>query len=220
MPREPQPEPDLTGDIPIWFVTYSDAITLLMTFFILLLTFSSSEPEKFQRMQATAFSGGGSSGFASEIKDPQEKDALVVRERPMAGRLTMRGSETPPGHTDPSGQSLARGLKSFEDAADRDPLDSHLIHGDLNLFVDETDEITGVGSQRLRMLAIQMHRFPVDIDWQVNTEQDALKAFKITEYLNKQEQITLGRMSISIAPPGASIPKSTLRIEVRRAVPY
>ena len=41
-----------SAEVPTWFMTYSDVITLLMTFFILLLTFATNEPESFERMHS------------------------------------------------------------------------------------------------------------------------------------------------------------------------
>ena len=49
MREKPLPEPP--DDVPLWFMTYSDVITLMMTFFILLLTFSTSDPERFEQMK-------------------------------------------------------------------------------------------------------------------------------------------------------------------------
>ena len=44
MPRERvQPAEEPTGGVPAWMVTFSDCMTLLLTFFVLLLTFSSFE---------------------------------------------------------------------------------------------------------------------------------------------------------------------------------
>ena len=40
-------------------MTFSDVITLLMTFFILLLTFATNEPESFSRIETSMFGGGG-----------------------------------------------------------------------------------------------------------------------------------------------------------------
>ena len=63
MGREKKP-PDKPDDIPAWFMTYSDVITLLMTFFILLMTFATNEPERFERMQVSMFGGSGATGLA------------------------------------------------------------------------------------------------------------------------------------------------------------
>ena len=54
---------EMPPDIPSWVMTFSDVITLLMTFFILLLTFASNTPEKFEQVQVSMFSGGGATGI-------------------------------------------------------------------------------------------------------------------------------------------------------------
>ena len=37
------------GGAPAWMMTYGDTITLLVTFFVLLMTFSTSDPEDFHK---------------------------------------------------------------------------------------------------------------------------------------------------------------------------
>ena len=83
--------PDPPGDIPAWVMTFSDVITLLMTFFILLLTFATNEPEAYDQMTQSMFGASGASGVASEI-DTNTKDSLLMRERTRVGRSTKRGS--------------------------------------------------------------------------------------------------------------------------------
>ena len=110
-----KPLPPPADDIPAWFMTYSDVITLLMTFFILLLTFATSEPESFERMQMTVFGGGGATGIAGETDTPLDKDAIVARFRPKSSRVTVRGSETPPRDREPVSTSLAKGLEGLHE---------------------------------------------------------------------------------------------------------
>ena len=50
MARQPAPE-EPEDDVPAWVMTFSDVITLLMTFFILLLTFATNTPETFDRLR-------------------------------------------------------------------------------------------------------------------------------------------------------------------------
>ena len=99
-------------DIPAWFLTYSDVITLLMTFFILLLTFATTEPESFERIQSSMFGGGGGSGFAGK-QGEHFQDAIISRIRPRSARMTQRGSESPPIDTETTTESLGKGLKSM-----------------------------------------------------------------------------------------------------------
>ena len=102
MKKRPPPEP--AGDVPLWFMTYSDVITLMMTFFILLLTFATNEPESYEQMQASMFGGAGAMGIAGDILE--ENDAVLMRQRLRLGRATDRGSEMPPMESSPTAQAL------------------------------------------------------------------------------------------------------------------
>ena len=48
--EKPQPEADEPSGAPEWMVTFSDCMTLLLTFFVLLLSFSSFDNQNFQKM--------------------------------------------------------------------------------------------------------------------------------------------------------------------------
>ena len=147
MARE-KPPPDPPEDVPLWFVTYSDVITLLMTFFILLLTFASSEPESFERMQVSLFGGGGATGIAGPPQGPMEKDAIALRERPRSSRMTNRGSEMPAIHKDPALKSLSEGIKGMEET-NQNLMDlSHSIRMPTNLLVSDDGEVTEDARQK------------------------------------------------------------------------
>jgi len=61
MARKPrQNQPDEDAGAPEWMVTFSDCMTLLLTFFVLLLSFSSFDDKVFSKMES-AFSDGLSS---------------------------------------------------------------------------------------------------------------------------------------------------------------
>jgi flagellar motor protein MotB len=74
-------------------MTYSDVITLLMTFFILLLTFASNEPEQFERMKVSLFGAGGGTGVSRRTQTAGDRESIVHRLRTPASRQTTRGSE-------------------------------------------------------------------------------------------------------------------------------
>ena len=46
---------DEGGGAPEWMVTYSDCMTLLLTFFVLLLTFSSFDDKVYRQFEDTLF---------------------------------------------------------------------------------------------------------------------------------------------------------------------
>ncbi len=147
-----QKEPDPAMEIPSWIMTFSDVITLLMTFFILLLTFATDEPEKFERMQVSMFKGGGALGIAGPAASPLDKDSLLVRERPRAGRITTRGSEMPPLNSDATTESLAEGIAGLEEEEQRELSTNHSVAIPLVLLFSADGELSPRGEASARLL--------------------------------------------------------------------
>lgn len=153
--------PEPKGEVPEWFMTYSDVITLLMTFFILLLTFATNEPEFFSKVKVVAFGGGGSTGVAGDSSKLLDKDSHVVRERPNSAAITVRGSEIPPSHEAPAKESVSRGLKALEQEDALADASRVRIETNINLVRDQNGEITEQGVTQLRMLAAQLKKQPL-----------------------------------------------------------
>ncbi len=151
MAKKSTPDPPM--DIPSWLMTFSDVITLLMTFFILLLTFATDQPESFERMQIALFGGGGATGFAGPAHGALDKDAVLMRERPKSSRLTTRGSEMPAIHSDPVYESLAKGIAGLEEHEKRETAVSNSIKVPLAMLFSREGEITNLGRQKMRMLS-------------------------------------------------------------------
>jgi hypothetical protein len=198
MAIEKTPPPDTSGSVPTWFMTYSDVITLLMTFFILLLTFATSEPEKFEQMQISLFGGGGATGLAAESDVPLERDSLVVRFRAKSSRVTTRGSETPPIHTDPSLNSLQNGLEGLDQQMQHDPESARSIELSLPTLMTEKNEATPFGQYILRMFSRQLSRFPLNVSLEVFREQDIEKAITLSLQMIEMAQIAPGRVGVAI----------------------
>lgn len=200
MAREKAPEPDTSGELPAWLMTYSDVITLMMTFFILLLTFSTTEKENFERLQVAMFSGGSSSGFAG--RDKNNQDSMLYRERPRTARQTARGAEMPPMDEDPTLEALRKGLKSLEEEP-RDPSSSRAMTMSLPLLVDSEGVITNRGKQTMRMLAIQLRRFPLSIRMQVTEDDEISHAIALALNLTEKQAILPGRIAVEKDEQGA-----------------
>lgn len=213
MARENTPPPDTTGEVPKWFMTYSDVITLLMTFFILLLTFASKEPEKFERMKVSAFGGKGSVGMAGDNLDAIDNEALLVRTRPQHSRLTMRGSEIPPMYTNPVIESLNEGLKALDETNDLARLERFAFDVPLNSFVDDAGELTAIARQHLRLFATQMKRLPLSIKFEVADEADLEPVIEMCQLLANGYRVPSGSVAAGIA---GTRPPRGLRIIVTR----
>jgi chemotaxis protein MotB len=199
MAREKSPPPDTTGEIPKWFMTYSDVITLLMTFFILLLTFASKEPERFERMKVSAFGGKGSVGMAGDNLEALDNEALLVRTRPKHSRLTMRGTEIPPMHSDPVVESLNEGLKSLEETNDLAQLERFSFDVPLSSFVDDSGNLTDIARQHLRLFASQMKRIPLTVKFEVADEADLEPVMEMCQVLANGFRVPSGSVAAGIA---------------------
>ena len=83
-------EPEPTG-APDWMMTFSDIMSLLVTFFVLLVTFSTLDPEKFQLAKGAI---QGSLGVIREDKGP-DKPRIAKCSELRAGRVTKEGTDFP-----------------------------------------------------------------------------------------------------------------------------
>ncbi len=185
-------------DVPAWFMTYSDVITLLMTFFILLLTFATNEPENFERMQVAMFGGGSASGVAGHNEEALDRDSLLLRIRPNTARLTLRGSEMPSVDSDPTRESLDRGLKSLEQNNDLADAERLSITVPLTLLVDQQGTVTELGAQQMKMVATQMRRVPVDARLEVSDAGHVKEALQLADQLVTVGRIASFRIAVAI----------------------
>ncbi len=201
--------------IPSWFLTYTDSITLLMTFFILLMTFSSDEPESFERMQVSAFGGGGGTGAAGVASASVEKDSLSLRYRPGSGRVTMRGDEAAPMDVDPVHEALAKGLQSLDTLDELASAERVSVNSSLQLLRDDSDNLTEFARQQMRMLAIQLRGLPLEVELQVGNTKDIAFSVLLARYALETQGIPPGRISVSVANSGA-LPAGTLRMTLTR----
>lgn len=202
-------------DIPAWFMTYSDVITLLMTFFILLLTFATTEPERFEKVQSSTFTSGGATGLVGPKIDGPAKDSWVNRVRPPASRIAMRGAEMPPLMNDPAKVSWGKGLISL-DPEDRkhNELTSHHFDVEFNRMFDGKGELTSQGKQVCGTLAVQLRDLPFQVAFQFTDSEDTAQVVKLMIFLLKEHQSRPGQVSLSMIK-NDDLPPQTLRILVR-----
>ena len=73
--KRKQNEEDDAGGAAEWMVTFSDCMTLLLTFFVLLISFSSFDEKVFQRMESALAEGLGSVSISLK----RQRDGLETR---------------------------------------------------------------------------------------------------------------------------------------------
>ncbi|MCA9033776.1 MAG: hypothetical protein KDA91_01540 [Planctomycetaceae bacterium] len=207
--------PPQPAEVPKWFMTYSDVITLLMTFFILLLTFASSEPESFERMQVAVFGGGGATGFAGDPPNTKESDTLVVRYRPNSARMTQRGAEAAPMETDPVTESVAKGLEALAQHDELVSAERVSTNASLQLLRDSSGLLTAHAQQLLRMLAVQLRGLPMTVEFRVSEKRDVDFAVQMARYIMETQQVPHGRILVSVGGEGA-VPKGNMKMVLTR----
>jgi hypothetical protein len=191
--------PQKKEDVPSWFMTYSDVITLLMTFFILLLTFATKEPELFDTMRITMFGGSGATGVVGTRDDAVERDSLVVRVRPSVARMVMRGSEMPPIRDDTESTLRGSGLEGLDDEQQYDPSIARSIEVPLLLIVTRDGHITPAGRRQLDMLARQLRHMTLHASFQVTGEEQVSALIAIARYLVQHGKVPGGKIGTSLA---------------------
>ena len=217
MPKEkmPPPPPD---DIPAWFMTYSDVITLLMTFFILLLTFSTTEPERFEKVQTAVHQSGGASGMVGPVSDGLTKDSWVTRIRPPSARVAVRGATMPPKMRVPVKKTFGEGVKALEESERRSDLASnHFFDSRLvELFTDE--ELNPEGKNVCSMLSHQLGALPVHLTIQYSDPRYIGKAVKMMDYMFYTKMTRPGQVALSFVK-SEGIPPKSLRFVITRYDP-
>lgn len=197
MARQKQPDPP-EDDVPAWVMTFSDVITLLMTFFILLLTFASNQPETFDRMQVAMFGGGGAKGVAG-TSDGMDKDDLLMRERSRAGRIAPEGSRSPPTYSDPALSTLDKGMAGLELEEHRVIGTTHHVYQSLDQLVNDKGEITARGKQQLALLGRQLRKRPLHAEFVAHDESSLPMAISVVDYLVTNQSIPPAQVGVGVA---------------------
>ena len=81
----PAPAPDVKPGAPEWLVTFADLMSLLLTFFVLLLSFSTVEEQKFNAATGSIRSAFGMHSEISPINRPTGSKILPSKTQQEAG---------------------------------------------------------------------------------------------------------------------------------------
>lgn len=190
--------PPPKDEVPAWFMTYSDVVTLLMTFFILLLTFATMEPEKFDKIDRPISTNQAATGRTGIETTKAPNDCWVARVRPPSSRIAMRGAEMPPLMEAPVRECFGKGLKSL-DAKDNkhNELESHYFDVAFNRLLDQDGNITPEGGLLLSAIAKQLRDVPFQAALQYSDSANANLVIHLAMHLFDHEKIRPGQLGIT-----------------------
>lgn len=198
MAKDPPPA-DPPEDIPAWFMTYSDVITLLMTFFILLLTFATTEPERFEKITVSFFGESGATGIAGHEHDKIDRDSWLQRVRPRAARIATEGSEMPPNVDEPAAKAVGRGLEAAsEEEAQQDVMKTHAFKMNLSELVNSNMQLTERGKRVAAKLSKQLRKLPVHCAIEISHQALASRAVAFANYLYRAEGVRPGQVAVGM----------------------
>lgn len=184
-----------SDDVPAWIVTYSDMVTLLMTFFILIVTYASREPESLQQMLTSIVGGKKGTGAAGPITAEREKQQIVVRLTPLHGQPLKRGAEIPPTYSEQDLSLKDAVHKNVEEEIGTLQDSYELQLSKRTLFTHEG--ISNTGHATLTGICKQMATLPYAIQVQVDDSADIPRASLVYQFLFVQGGIDPRRLSIA-----------------------
>ncbi len=187
------PEPEGAQGAPEWMVTFSDCMTLLLTFFVLLLSFSSFSDKVFRKLKVI-FTGSLPS---VSVKNKRDTNAFLDVKQIEHTQEIDKGSEKP---------TLEKGEKDHL-KKDTEPTNFHnrkvfLISSD-NIFWGGGTIISLHGQRTLTAMASFLKEVPNRVVISENGQDDEndesglRRAWSVTEYLTIKQGLDKERFSIT-----------------------
>jgi chemotaxis protein MotB len=193
--KKKQIRPDAAGGAPEWMVTFSDCMTLLLTFFVLLLTFSSFDEAIFERLKTTFADFPSVGAIPVEARDAFSPTRMVVHTSDIS-----EGSEKP---TSESGKQ--DGLKEETESLDFHGRKVFLVPSE-KVFWAKGTAISRQGHQVLTVVAAYLKHMPGRVVVSENGPGDTTsepfglpRAWAVVQYLVAEQNMDKSRFSISAA---------------------
>jgi chemotaxis protein MotB len=199
---EPQKQVEADGPAgaPLWMVTFCDAMTLMLTFFVLLFSFSSFNVDVFQKMSMSFTKAL----YEEEPPITEDKGAFLPTEQIAATEYIVEGSEK---------ITLSEGWESGlkEGTAPTESADFHsrkvFLISSKNVFWGKGTAISFEGRNTLAKMASFLKEVPNRIvisengpgDDEEDEQLGLLRAWAVMEYLTIKQGLDKSWFSISAA---------------------
>jgi chemotaxis protein MotB len=182
-----------------WIVTYSDMITLLMTMFIVIVTFGSKDKDNYSKKNDSLVGGKGGSGATGDNARGADRSSVLVRVSPL-GRAVLHGSEIPPIYSDPTADPIESVMKTLTDAPPGKLSDNFQMRVPIAFLFGNGDSLSEPGMRALGNLAHAISDLPYDLQIQVEDTTRFPQACRITQFLFQGCAIHPSRLGIAVRP--------------------
>src|SRR5262245_8187400 len=129
-----------------WIVTYSDMITLLMTMFIVIVTFGGKEGKGGKKNDSVIGGKSGTGAAGPSTAKEVDKRAVLTRFAPL-GRTVLRGSENAPMYDDPNNDWSDSVLQALEGPEFGKMSDNYFLRLPLSFLFAAPDRLSPSGTQ-------------------------------------------------------------------------
>ncbi len=201
-------QPEEAGGAPEWMVTFSDCMTLLLTFFVLLLSFSSFDDNIFEELSTVFFKGRPSVGDGQE--SPEDRSSLLPTRQIDASQNVAKGSEK---------SSLATGLDGGVQE-ETESVDFHrqkvFLISSKTIFWGKSSVISSEGRNIMATMASFLRQVPSrvvvsengPVDDENSRQFGLSRAWVVVEYLTTKQNLDKNWFSIAAATTLAGSPRS------------
>ena len=218
--RKPPKEEVLMG--PLWVTTYSDLVSLLVTFFVMLYTFSTMEEDKFSRVRGSLGGGRGAMTADNKQSHPNVKSVKV----PPNATTDPEGIWTPARRAELEVRDDL--MRKVQDEQFNVPIESNALgdgirislEGDRIFLAGETD-LLPEADQTLKEMARLVRSLPVSITVEAHVDSyfSKLSRYRDAQYMTREMALNVAEMlvketgwpppRVSISPMGDSRPRTS-----------
>lgn len=161
-----------------WLITYSDMITLLMAFFLCILTFSSLA--------------------GMRKRGNLDRDSVVWRPRLQHTSNADSGETMASMYRDPAQDKTDRILQALERAPGEKLAEDFAIRLPLSLLFDNSEQMSTSGTRLLHALAVNLRDLPWDLQFQVGESEDTPRAVQLCQFLVSSEDYEPARLAVGV----------------------
>ncbi len=186
-----------------WLVTYCDMITLLIAFFICIVTFAAKDSgnQQHPRKRDALIDGPGGTGVAGDKQAGPNCESIVWRQLPISARSERPGAAQAPLYSDPELEATAQALHLLETSAAGTLADSYAMRVPLSTMFTDDGKLSESGADLLGVVANSLRRLPYDIHVQADDPKNVPRAVAIARHLMSRGGLAAHRLGVGSRPP-------------------